>query len=96
MFLLTAGPTSARRAFFEVPKISSSGTDVAPELNASERKLIQRAVSERDKTAAPVLNAKLSKPKKDVNYTRERLYGQFLVEDAVAEYESDSWFLIPP
>lgn len=67
--------------------------DVAPDLSAVERKLIQRAVSERDEAAAPVLAGKPGKPKKEVNYARERLYGQFLIENdkpEVVEYEPDS------
>ena len=62
------------------------------ELSAAERKLIQRAVSTRDETAAPVLAGKPSKPDPKLNYARERLYGQFLVDDekqAVVIYEAD-------
>ena len=67
--------------------------EVASDLSAVERKLVQRAVSERDEAAAPVLAGKPGKPKKEVNYARERLYGQFLIENdkpEVVEYEPDS------
>lgn len=74
-------------------RFEAAAQDVAPELSAAERKLIQRAVSERDETAAPVLSGKPSKPKKDLDYARERLYGQFLVRNGeksdVVEYEPD-------
>jgi type I restriction enzyme M protein len=67
--------------------------EAAPELSAAERKLVQRAVSERQEGAAPVLNGKPSKSKRDVNYARERLYGRFLLDGdkpEVAEYEPDT------
>ncbi len=74
-------------------RCDAAAKDVAPDLSAVERKLIQRAVSERDEAAAPVLAGKPGKPKKEVNYARERLYGQFLIgadKPEVVEYESDS------
>ncbi|MBL8254614.1 MAG: N-6 DNA methylase, partial [Candidatus Competibacter sp.] len=74
-------------------RFDAAAKEVAPDLSAAERKLIQRAVSERDETAAPVLAGKPGKPKKEVNYARERLYGQFLIGDDKPEvviYESDS------
>lgn len=74
-------------------RFDAAAKTVAPGLSAAERKLIQRAVSERDEAAAPILEGKPSKPKKDLNYARERLYGQFVVtEDGaekVVEYEPD-------
>ena len=73
-------------------RFDAAAKDAAPELSAAERKLVQRELSERDEAAAPVLASKPGKPKKDVNYTRERLYGQFLLEGdkpEVAEYEAD-------
>lgn len=74
-------------------RFDAAAKDVAPDLSALERKLIQRAVSERDEAAAPVLAGKPGKPRKELNYARERLYGQFLIGDdkpEVVEYEPDS------
>ncbi len=74
-------------------RFDAAAKEVAPDLSAAERKLIQRAVSECDEAAAPVLAGKPGKPKKEVNYARERLYGQFLIgadKPEVVIYESDS------
>jgi len=73
-------------------RFDAAAKNVALQLNSAERKLIQRALSERDEDAAPVLSGKPSKPKRETNYTRERLYGKFLIRDErpeIVEYEPD-------
>lgn len=73
-------------------RFDAAAQRAALELTSGERKFIQRALSERDEQAEPVLAGKPSKPRAGVNYARERLYGQFLLngdKQEVAEYEPD-------
>lgn len=73
-------------------RFDAAAKAVAADLSAAERKLIQRAVSERDEAATPVLTSPPTKPRQGVNYTRERLYGRFLTDaepPQVVEYEPD-------
>ena len=73
-------------------RFDAAAKEVASYLSTAERKLIQRGVSQRDAAAMPVLSGKPSKPTKDVNYKRERLYGQFLIDaqkSEVVQYEPD-------
>jgi type I restriction enzyme M protein len=74
-------------------KFDSTLKQLEIKLTAQDRKLILRTVSERDESAAPVLASNPGKPQQEVDYRRERLYGQFLIEGArpeVVTYEPDA------